>query len=139
MANNPLSRFFPDNKTNIASDTYRDFYQLISSSGDFSKNHNLNTILNSWRNILMTPRGTYDHDPTYGSDLYKMVMRPLDDFTESEIRQEILNSIAFYDNRAMLKSIDIFKLQDQKGFMVRLIAEYNGQQSDVNVTITTPT
>ena len=139
MANNPLRRFFPDISHNSISDSFRDFTQSICSSGDFSKNKNLNTILNSWRNILLTPRGSYDHDPTYGSDIHKLIMEPVDENTENRLQQEITNSLGHYDNRVMIKSMQIFKLKDMHGFAVKISAEYDGQSDEVTIALTSPT
>lgn len=87
----------------------------------------------------MTPRGTYDHDPEYGSDLYKIIMDPLDDYTESRIRQEIINSISRYDNRAIIKVIEIYRDTPTKTFSVVLKSEYEGKEGEITVKITEPT
>ena len=56
-----------------------DYTCKLSSSGEFKRISDLEAILNSWNNILLTPKRTYDHDPEYGSDLYKFVFEPSDE------------------------------------------------------------
>jgi hypothetical protein len=68
---NLLSRF---NQTIVGSNSkLADYISKVSSKGDFKRITDLEVILNSWNNILLTPRRSYQFDPEYGSDLYKMI------------------------------------------------------------------
>ena len=139
MANNPLKRFFPDVSDRGNNDSFRDFTQIMASSGDFLKNKNLNTIINSWRNILLTPKGSYDHDPAYGSNIHKLIMEPVDEFTEGRLKQEITNSLKQYDNRVSIKSLEIFKIKGQHGIAVKIRCEYEGESNETVIPLTSPT
>ena len=48
-----------------SSEKIRDYIALISSRGDFQRIEDLNVILTSWNNILLTPRRTYILDPEF--------------------------------------------------------------------------
>ena len=50
-------------KTKIPFD-YRD---IIASNGDFKRTEGINVYINSIRNLLCTPLGTYPFMPEYGS------------------------------------------------------------------------
>ena len=68
MAGNILERF---QKNSVGSaGRLIDYTPVISSSGNFTILYDIDAILNSWNNILITPRGSMDHDPEYGSTLY---------------------------------------------------------------------
>jgi len=130
---NLLDRF---KKTIIGSKgTIADFTSAIISSGDFNRITDIQVILNSWSNILLTPTKTYDHDPEYGSNLYKMIFEPCDDQTKNKIKNEIYNKLSKYDDRASIQEMKINYLTNKKGFVVDIIANYKGQKSEVRIVI----
>jgi phage baseplate assembly protein W len=118
-------------------DTDVDFLPKIAPSGDFERVTNINAILNSWNNILLTPKRSYPYDPEYGSDLYKLVFEPRDDITAERIEQEVVGVLQRYDNRAEIESINISYLRNNaKGFKIDLVVEYEGETESLSVTIT---
>jgi len=130
---NILDRF---QKTVVgATGRFADFTDVISPIGDFTRSTGLNVILKSWYNLLITPTRTVDHDPEYGSDLYKLVFAPADDDTKQEILDEVVGKIQFYDNRAKIKSASVSFLQNKKGFVLNILAEYKGETGEIKATI----
>jgi phage baseplate assembly protein W len=113
-----------------------DFIANISPTGDFQRVTDINTILNSWNNILITPKGTYPYDPEYGSDLYKLIFEPLDDETAQQIEREVVYTLQTYDNRASLEDITISYLRGQKGFALDLAVNYKGETGNLSVVLT---
>ncbi len=72
---NLLDRF---NQTVAGSDSkLADYVSKIGPSGDFNRIADIEVLINSWNNILITPRRSYQFDPEYGSILYKMVLYSL--------------------------------------------------------------
>jgi phage baseplate assembly protein W len=112
-----------------------DFKQNITSSGDLRRLTGINTIINSWNNILNIPRGTYDCDPDFGSDLHKLVFEPADQKTLSKIKTEIQRSILHYDSRARIISIDVKFLIGGKGFSVNVTLSYKNEKSTLQTII----
>jgi len=112
-----------------------DYVPTISPQGDFKRVTNLETILLSWNNILLTPLRTYTFDPTYGCELYKMVFEPADETTIDRIKNEVIEKLQYFDDRAKILSVDIQFLTNKKGFTVSLVVEYEGQQSQLGLTI----
>ena len=110
-----------------------DFLPKITSAGDFQKVNDLNVIISSWNNILITPRRTHLHDPEYGSDLHLMVFEPVDDQTIDQIKQEIEYRIQRYDNRATIEDIQIRLLLNKKGFEVDVYIDYEGETGTLNL------
>jgi len=113
-----------------------DFLAKISPRGDFERITNINTILNSWNNILLTPRGSYPYDPDYGSNLYQLIFEPLDDATAERIEREVVVSLQRFDNRAELDNISISYLKNAKGFKLDMTVNYQGETADLSVSLT---
>lgn len=129
---NLLNRFFDQV---IGSETkVRDYIAEISSRGDFKRIQDLSVILTSWNNILLTPRRSYIQDPEYGSDLYKYIFDPVDDNTIEAIRNEVIERIAFYDNRATIEEVQVRIMSNGKGYVLDIIADYQGQRGALTVT-----
>jgi phage baseplate assembly protein W len=110
----------------------QDYTPVIDQSGDFHRITGLNVVLNSWNDVLLTPVGTYDHDPAYGSNLYKYVFEPADITTSNAIKDEIKSCLSTYDDRASVSSIDVKFLKNGKGFSFNVFVEYNNQQGQLS-------
>lgn len=112
-----------------------DYVSVVAPVGDFKRIEGIEVILNSWNNILITPKRSYIFDPEYGSNLYKLVFEPADNVTQEKIRQEVINSIQRYDERATIKEVSISFLANQRGFQVNIDVEYKGDSSHLQVVI----
>ena len=111
-----------------------DISHVIAPHGDFGRTRNLNVILNSWLNILTTPKDTSDHDPEYGCGIQKFLFKQSDSFTLDEIKEEILYSLTKYDNRAKITNINVNLLRDLKGIKISIFVEYNGEKGQLSFT-----
>lgn len=130
---NLLDRF---NKTVVgADDKDADYQSKIVTSGDFKRITDIEVILSSWTNILITPKRTYQYDPEYGSDLYKLVFEPADKATEEQIQQEVIETLRIYDSRAIIQDVTITFIPSRKGFNVAIEVEYKGEQTQLEVII----
>lgn len=113
-----------------------DYTAKIAPYGDFYRVENLQTILTSWNNILLTPTRTYTYDPEFGSDLYRYVFEPQDEDTRQDIRDEILYKLRRYDDRAEIVSLDIeYLAAGQKGFTVSIVVDYEGERGGVSFEV----
>lgn len=112
-----------------------DYLPKIASSGDFERITNINAIINSWNNILLTPKRSYPYDPLYGSDLYKMIFEPADDVTAQRIEDEVVTALLINDDRAEIQDSEISFLKNGKGFVIDLIVNYKGETGSLSVTI----
>jgi len=112
-----------------------DYKPKITSTGDFERVENINTVLNSWNTILNIPRETYDHDPQFGSYLYKFIFDPADNKTVIKIKNEIERCLAEFDNRAKILNIDVKFLSNLKGFNIDILVEYKDKQATLKTTI----
>ncbi|MGD2071938.1 MAG: hypothetical protein PVG65_00405 [Candidatus Thorarchaeota archaeon] len=117
-------------------ETDADYLPKIASNGDFERIKNLNAIINSWNNILLTPKRSYPYDPLYGSDLYKLIFEPADEITAERIEEEVISALQFYDNRAFIENNEITFLRNGKGFTVDIYVNYKGERGTLSVAIT---
>ena len=113
----------------------RDYLPNIEAKGDYQTTVDLNVIINSWRNILLTPKRSYPFDPEYGSDLYKIVFDPLDESTIQRIEDEVYISIERYDNRAFIEEVDIKYLKLEKGVSLDIYIDYKGDKGILSVIL----
>ena len=130
---NLLDRF--KNSVIGSDDRIRDYLPKIEAKGDFQSTVDLNVIINSWRNILLTPRRNYPHDPEYGSDLYKIIFDPLDEITIQRIEDEVYTTIQRYDNRAFIDNVDIKYLKLEKGVSLDIYVDYKGDKGILSVIL----
>ena len=112
-----------------------DYLPKIGVSGDFKRVTDIQTILNSWTNILVTPTRSYLWDPEYGSDLYKMVFEPADERTIERIQQEVYNKITRYDDRANITNVEVIFSGNQKAFTVNISVSYKDKPSKISLVI----
>jgi len=129
---NLLDRF---SKEVIGSDfTIYDYLSKIVAKGDFKRIKDIDVIINSWNNILTTPRRTFLFDPEYGSDLHKMIFEPADDNTVERIKQEVQQQLMIYDNRATIEDMEVLIKPNGKGFSINILAEYEGNQGSLSLS-----
>jgi len=108
-----------------------DYVPTVSSAGDFSKVTNIQVILNSWNNILLTPTRTYIANPEYGSNLYRYIFDPADGVTIEAIKDEIRYRLMLYDNRALLTNIEVSFMPDRHGFIVDIDMKYKNDTASM--------
>ena len=114
-------------------DKIYDYLPKITAVGDFKRVDDLNAILASWNNILMTPRRTYLMDPEYGSDLHKMLFEPVDDTTVGRIKTEVETRLRLYDDRAGIEDVEVILNSNRKGFTVNVFVDYKGEVGTLTV------
>lgn len=128
---NLLDRF----KTQVigSQESLHDYLSTIASIGDFKRIDNLNVIINSWNNILLTPRGTYLHDPEFGSDLYKYVFEPSDSESIEGIKNEVIERISLYDDRALIEDVEVNISNNGKRVTLKIFILYEGERGTLDV------
>ncbi len=112
-----------------------DYTSKVAATGDFNRIRDLEVIVASWNNILITPRRTYQYDPEYGSDLYRMVFEPADQITVNKVKDEVRNTLLRYDDRASIQSVNVTFFPNLKGFSVAVDVGYKGSKGQLQVVI----
>lgn len=110
-----------------------DFIPYISSIGDFKRIRNIDVILNSWNNILLTPLGSYLFDPNFGSNLYRLIFEPADAGTVEAIKTEVQTRIENYDTRGEILGLTVVMLPNKKGFNVNVECGFGGERGEISI------
>ena len=128
---NLLDRF----KTQVigSQESLHDYLSTIASIGDFKRIDDISVIINSWNNILLTPRGSYLHDPEFGSDLYKYVFEPSDDSTVESIKREVIDRVTLYDDRAGIEDVEVDISNNGKRISLKIFVNYQGEKGTLDV------
>ena len=114
---------------------YIDVISKVDVTGDFKRVYDVETIINSWSNILTTPTKTYIFDPDYGSDIYRYIYEPQDNVSLLGIEREVKDKLIKYDSRAKITRVDINYLTDTKGFAVDIFFTYKEKREKMNVVL----
>lgn len=136
--------------TGIPANTYRRFLQEVEATatididysskmapgGDFTKTIGIVALINSIKNLLITPLGSYPFDPTYGSLLYEKVFSLADAQTEREIKFEAVSRIKQFDDRVQVMDVKTEWFNDKKGYRVSVFIKKNDKEIAVKVDIT---
>jgi phage baseplate assembly protein W len=110
----------------------RDVDCYISKTGDFKQIEDIDVIMKSLVNIMLTVKKTYLDDPEYGCDIIKHIFEPADDLTQSDISTEINNIVNKYEKRAKITH-DISFYKNRKGFVVNLLVEFEDRKKRVSI------
>ncbi len=110
-----------------------DYLDRIASTGDFSRIEGLNVIINSLRNLLMTPLGSYPFNMEYGSELYKKVWEPLDNYSLEEIEFEVKDRVAVFDPRIVVEGVEVIPLSDNKGVTVTVLIKKGDETGEITL------
>lgn len=90
------------------------------TSGDIKKDVNIDAIINSLKNILLTMKGSRRMLPEFGSNLQRLVFEPIDEITAREIGEEIIDSVRRWDDRIIFTDILVKPIYDKNEFYISL-------------------
>lgn len=107
--------------------------RLFSPSGGFNKKKNLDKINENIRIALMTSRGTQIGDPSFGSNLYRILGYGKTTATASMIRTEIQSVMSDKFPELSLNRIDVDF--DDEG-VITIYIVYSIEYSNVNSNVT---
>lgn len=98
----------------------RDILPIIDANGDFKEVTGKDALIQSIRNLLMTPLGFYPFDPTYGSLLYKQLFEMNDSITEETIKYEVKDRIEEFDDRVRVETVSIIRNEQRHSVTVNI-------------------
>jgi phage baseplate assembly protein W len=117
------------------SDEIYDYNFVIGGTGDLTRLSGINVLINSLRNLLLTPLGHYPFDPEYGSLLYKKLFEPSDKITQQSIEYEIKIRVQRYDDRIKIQTVQFTWSKDRKTVSVSVVILRNGVTGKIDVTL----
>jgi len=84
-----------------------DYVPNFDSTGDFKRIKGIDVAIMSIRTLLLTPLGHYPFDPQFGSLLYQKLFEMSDDITIDEIKYEVEDRISQFEDRVIIKDVDV--------------------------------
>jgi len=129
------SRRFIDSSRGV-SGLYSDYTPVIVQNGDFRKVIGINVLVRSIINLLRTPKGSYIFDPEYGTILNDLVFEPFDAITVSQIKQEVIAQIRYYDSRVNISKVDAIEFTNTKGYRLNIVIERDSLTKKFNIDFT---
>jgi phage baseplate assembly protein W len=81
--------------------------RAANTGGMFSNNYNENAVKDGLIQLLLTSRGERPMRLDFGTNLRASVFEPLDGATVSDLKSSVLDAIAKYEKRVVIRSFDI--------------------------------
>ena len=103
------------------------------TSGDVTKDTNIDAIMNSLKNILGTDQGTRRMLPKFASDLKTLLFEPMDYLTARLLGQRILESIKYWEDRINIDGIDIEPSYNDGSYRCRLRFTILGSDTEQSI------
>lgn len=119
----------PGGKTDL-----KDLDCYIDKNGDIRRLDNVDVLIKSIVNLLLTAKGTYLFDPEYGCNIYKYMFEPADELVKQDIFVELEGALRRYEDRGDI-SYDVTFFSNKKGFIIDISVAYRGEKKTVGITI----
>lgn len=103
-------------------DFYSDYDGAFTkqADGDVKKDVDVNAILNSLTNIILTTQGERRMLPTFASNIKHLLFEQIDDITARMIAENIIEAIKIWETRINITGFDIEPLYDFNTYRCRL-------------------
>lgn len=113
------------------SDVFEEYSK--QENGDMQRDTDVNAILNSLRNILMTVQGERRMLPTFASNSWGLLFEPIDEVTAKLIADGLLEAINVWESRIEVTGFDIEPRPDENYYRCRI--KFTVEGSDETQTI----
>lgn len=90
------------------------------ADGDVQRDFDVQAILNSLSNIILTIQGERRMLPTFASNIAHLLFEPIDEITARLIAENLLDSIRVWEDRIDITGFDIEPLYDENSYRCRL-------------------
>lgn len=91
-----------------------------AASGDVTRDTDVQAILNSISNIILTVQGERRMLPTFASNVAHLLFEPIDEVTARLLAENLLDAIRVWEDRIDITGFDIEPLHDQNSYRCRL-------------------
>lgn len=90
------------------------------SDGDIKKDTDVDAIINSLNNIILTTQGSRRMLPTFASNIKGLLFEPVDEITARLIAEGLVDAIRIWETRIEITGFDIEPLYDDNAYRCRL-------------------
>jgi phage baseplate assembly protein W len=91
-------------------------------------------VINSIKNLVSTNHYEKPFNPSFGSNLRRLLFENVDRFTAALIEREIVEVIRNYESRASVSTVRVLPTVDQNGFNVELEFFIVNQTDPLSIT-----
>jgi phage baseplate assembly protein W len=91
-----------------------------ASDGDVTRDKDVNAILNSLSNIILTLQGERRMLPTFASNISYLLFEPIDEITARLIAENLIDAIRIWEDRINITGFDIEPLYDDNAYRCRI-------------------
>ncbi len=102
---------------------------------DIGRLINEEAIKRSIKNIILTNTGDRVFNPTFGSDINRMLFEPFSIATQTVIRDLVRNSIENYEPRALLEDVRVEGEIDSNSLLVTVVFSILNSEAPVTLEI----
>lgn len=103
--------------------TYRDLDLSFGThpvTGDLVMKNDVSAVLQSIRNLVMTTAGEILWEPHIGGGVARLMFEPNDTMLRMQLHDRITNTIARFEPRVEVVSLDIQKFENGNGIYIKL-------------------
>lgn len=91
-----------------------------AADGDVTRDSDVDAILNSLSNIILTYQGERRMLPTFAANIAYLLFEPIDEITARLIAENLIEAINVWEDRIEVTGFDIEPLYDQNSYRCRL-------------------
>lgn len=102
---------------------------------ELSRSTNEAAVKRSIRNILLTNRNERPFNPTFGSNISKLLFEPMLPSTADSLKQTISDSISEHEPRAKVSTIEVISDEYNQSYRVNIIFLIVNQKDPVGMTV----
>ncbi|NDG29048.1 hypothetical protein EB118_02980 [bacterium] len=111
-------------------------FELETVKNDLTKIVNEESVKQSIKNILLTDRGERFFNPTFGSDIRKMLFENFTTATEQILKDLIKNSINNFEPRADVIDVKVFGDPDSNSMAITIMFSTINKSEPVTLELT---
>ena len=117
---------------------YSDFYSnfdLENEKKDLLSYKNEDSVKRSIRNILLTDKGERFFNPTFGSDIRKMLFENFSPSTEQVVADLIKTAIGNHEPRANVLNVNVSGNPDQNSMYINIVFSVINKENPITFSI----
>lgn len=111
-----------------------DFKLKKDRYGNVTKHEDVESVKQSIKMILSTYPGERLMLPEFGSRLRDILFEPISNITTSQIRREIKTAVERWDNRVVIKRLDVIPEEDLNQYRISVIFNIKGSNRNEEFT-----
>jgi phage baseplate assembly protein W len=103
--------------------TYRDFdmsFRAHPVTGDLIMKNDVQAVLQSIRNLVLTSAGEFLMEPNIGGDVYQILFEPNDTMLRMQLYDKITRTIKIFEPRVELSNLVVKSFADGHGIYIQL-------------------